>query len=312
MGKLADSAFPGIVDVVEQEEERFLIMEWIEGETLAAQMERDGAFAEETVIEIGICLAKAIQKLHQMQPPLLYLDCKPSNVMKDSDGKIRLIDFGSALEAHTPVTKGISASPGYAAPEQLSREIEKRCVDVRTDVFGLGRTLYALLCGADLSRPPYAFASLKSRCPQVSDELEQIIMRATAREPEARFQTMEAFLQVLLALQEAYTVDDTGKKAPFWQKVRRKKTADCEVLQSVLRTAAGVDRAAGKIPITLRDGSLRKLLIKENAALYTEKPVFLELNPNTLGCGDEVRVMLSLYSRNEKIGEYELVMGQKR
>ena len=219
MGKLADSAFPGIVDVVEQEgerflilEERFLIMEWIEGETLAAQMERDGAFAEETVIEIGICLAKAIQKLHQMQPPLLYLDCKPSNVMKDSDGKIRLIDFGSALEAHTPVTKGISASPGYAAPEQLSREIEKRCG------------------GADLSRPPYAFASLKSRCPQVGDELEQIIMRATAREPEARFQTMEAFLQVLLALQEAYTVDDTGKKAPFWQKVRRKKTADCEVL----------------------------------------------------------------------------------
>ena len=74
----------------------------------------------------------------------------------------------------------------------------------------------------------------------------------------------------------------------------------------------GVDRAAGKIPITLRDGSLRKLLIKENAALYTEKPVFLELNPNTLGCGDEVRVMLSLYSRNEKIGEYERVMGQKR
>ena len=124
MGKLADSAFPGIVDVVEQEEERFLIMEWIEGETLAVQMERDGAFAEETVIEIGICLAKAIQKLHQMQPPLLYLDCKPSNVMKDSDGKIRLIDFGSALEAHTPVTKGISASPGYAAPEQLSRETD--------------------------------------------------------------------------------------------------------------------------------------------------------------------------------------------
>lgn len=143
---------------------------------------------------------------------------------------------------------------------------------------------------------------------------------------------------MLLALQEAYTVDDTGKKAPFWQKVRRKKTADCEVLQSVLRTAKpmgrwmfallaavlmlqgatvaakaeGVDRAAGKIPITLRDGSLRKLLIKENAALYTEKPVFLELNPNTFGCGDEVRVMLSLYSRNEKIGEYELVMGQKR
>ena len=80
---------------------------------------------------------------------------------------------------------------------------------------------------------------------------------------------------------------------------------------TVAAKAAGVDRAAGKIPITLRDGSLRKLLIKENAALYTEKPVFLELNPNTLGCGDE-RVMLSLYSRNEKIGEYELVMGQKR
>ena len=156
MGKLADSAFPGIVDVVEQEEERFLIMEWIEGETLAAQMERDGAFAEETVIEIGICLAKAIQKLHQMQPPLLYLDCKPSNVMKDSDGKIRLIDFGSALEAHTPVTKGISASPGICgagAAEPGNRKAlcgcPDRCVRSGTDTvcaFVRGRPFQTALC----------------------------------------------------------------------------------------------------------------------------------------------------------------------
>ncbi len=47
---------------------------------------------------------------------------------------------------------------------------------------------------------------------------------------------------MLLALQEACTVDDTGKKEPFWQKVRRKKTADCEVLQSVLRTAKPMGR----------------------------------------------------------------------
>ena len=130
-------------------------MEWIEGETLAVQMERDGAFAEETVIEIGICLAKAIQKLTRCSHAL-YLDCKPSNVMKDSDGKIRLIDFGSALEAHTPVTKGISASPGYAAPEQLSRVNRKalcgcpdRCVRSGADTvcaFVRGRPFQTALC----------------------------------------------------------------------------------------------------------------------------------------------------------------------
>lgn len=352
MGKLMDAAFPGIVDVVEQEDARFLIMEWIEGETLAAQIERDGAFVEKTAIEIGICLAKAIQKLHQMQPPLLYLDCKPSNVMKDSNGKIRLIDFGSALEAHTPVTKGISASPGYAAPEQLSREIEKRCVDVRTDVFGLGRTLYALLCGADLSRPPYAFASLKSRCPQVSAGMEQIVERATAKNPEDRFQTMDALLQALIQLQTASSTEAAGKKKPFWEKIRRRKTVDCEVLQSVLRTekppgrwmfvllavilmlhgttaaaeasagqtttasaTAAVHAAVRSVPVTLRDSSLRKLLLKENTTLYSEKPVFLELDPKKLGMeletGDEVRVVLSIYGGAEKIGEYEFMVGRE-
>ena len=156
MGKLADSAFPGIVDVVEQEEERFLIMEWIEGETLAVQMERDGAFAEETVIEIGICLAKAIQKLHQMQPPLLYLDCKPSNVMKDSDGKIRLIDFGSALESAYTRDKRHFCEPwicGAGAAEPGNRKAlcgcPDRCVRSGTDTvcaFVRGRPFQTALC----------------------------------------------------------------------------------------------------------------------------------------------------------------------
>ena len=328
-----------IYEVCSNDEDVTVLEEYISGSTLGHIVEANGGtLKRELAVKYALDICNGLVFIHSLG--IIHRDIKPSNIIITEQGEAVIIDFGIARltdDSKYADTKNLGTA-GYAAPEQLSREIEKRCVDVRTDVFGLGRTLYALLCGADLSRPPYAFASLKSRCPQVSDELEQIIMRATAREPEARFQTMEAFLQVLLALQEACTVDDTGKKAPFWQKVRRKKTADCEVLQSVLRTAkpmgrwmfallaavlmlqgatvaakaAGVDRAAGKIPITLRDSSLRKLLIKENAALYTEKPVFLELNPNTLGCGDEVRVMLSLYSRNEKIGEYELVMGQKR
>lgn len=211
LGRLGCELFPRIVDVVEQGESRYLIMDWIDGETLEKKMQRDGAFGEEEAARIGIALCRAVGSLHKMQPPVLYLDCKPSNIMIDSAGKLKLIDFGSAVLLESPEAEGFSASPGFAAPEQMRRIREERRVDVRTDVFGAGRTLYALLTGADMARPPYAACRLRERCAYVSHEMEEIVEKCTASGPEERFQTMdglEAALEGLLA----------GRKSRFFGK----------------------------------------------------------------------------------------------
>lgn len=209
LGRLGCDFFPRIVDVVEQGESRYLIMDWIDGETLEKKMQRDGAFGEEEAARIGIALCRAVGSLHKMQPPVLYLDCKPSNIMIDSAGKLKLIDFGSAAMMESPEAEGFSASPGFAAPEQMRRNREERRVDVRTDVFGAGRTLYALLTGADMARPPYAACRLRERCVYVSREMEEIVEKCTASVPEERFQTMDGLKAALEGLL------DGGKSRAF-------------------------------------------------------------------------------------------------
>lgn len=217
LGRLECELFPRIVDVVEQEESRYLIMDWIDGETLEKKMQRDGAFDEEEAARIGIGLCRAVGSLHRLQPPLLYLDCKPSNIMVDSAGRLRLIDFGSAALMESPDAEAFSASPGFAAPEQMRRSREERRADVRTDVFGAGRTLYALLTGADLSRPPYAACRLRERCAYVSREMEAIVEKCTVSDPDGRFQTMDGLSAALEEFLNGRRSGFSGKAVRFWR-----------------------------------------------------------------------------------------------
>lgn len=202
LGKVDGKLFPRIVDVVEEEDCRYLVMDWIEGETLAQKLEKRGEFSERETAEMGIALCDALRALHEMQPSLLYLDCKPSNVMVDGDGKLWLIDFGSAVECGEADAVPIAASPGYAAPEQLAGRGGARRVDVRSDVFGLGRTLYALLGGPDPSRPPYGACRIGSCNAGVPKGLEKIVERCTAADPNLRFQTVQAVKEALLCFLE--------------------------------------------------------------------------------------------------------------
>lgn len=202
LGKIDPDCFPRIVDVVEERECRYLIMDWIEGETLQEKLKREGAVTEEEAIAVGTALCDAIETLHRMQPPLLYLDCKPSNIMTDRSGKLWLIDFGSALESAGAEVEPFSGSFGYAAPEQFGFFGEKRSADVRSDVYGVGRTLYALLSGMDPAKPPYGSRPLRECNPAVSAGLAKIVERCVREQPEARYQTMEAVKNALLALKE--------------------------------------------------------------------------------------------------------------
>ena len=200
--RLENSAFPRIVDVVEEGDYRYLIMDWVEGETLEKRLKREGAFAPEEAVRIGIRLCRALETLHGMQPPLLYLDCKPSNIMLDREGNLWLVDFGSAVENGEMQAKPIAASPGYAAPELLFVEGERRCADARSDVFGLGRTLYALLSGRTLIRPSDAACRLEDCSVRTDRELGRIVERCMETDPDRRYQTVRAVREALVAWEE--------------------------------------------------------------------------------------------------------------
>lgn len=238
LARLGADCFPRIVDVVEEADCRYLIMDWIEGETLKERIARDGAMKPEEAVKIGIALCDAIGALHRMQPPLLYLDCKPSNIMTDPSGKLWLIDFGSALENAEAEVEPVAGSFGYGAPEQFGigrgqkakeslcrggqtpgggpklcagHSAPERRADVRSDVYGLGRTLYALLSGMDPAKPPYGACPLRECNPAVSVRLQKIIEKCTQERPEDRFQTMEAVRGALTALDEKKGIARAGR-----------------------------------------------------------------------------------------------------
>lgn len=188
--------FVRIVDRIEQEGEVFLIMDWVDGESLQQRIDRQGALPVSKAVGIGIAVCTALEQLHTMEPPVLYLDCKPSNIMLGQDGRVLLVDFGSAVRCDEKRAIPIAASPGYAAPEQ-HRQGNLRWADQRSDIYGLGKTLYAALGGQCPDRPPYGALPLRRVNAAVPTELVRIVEKCCEERPEKRFQTAAALRMAL-------------------------------------------------------------------------------------------------------------------
>lgn len=181
-----------IVDRVEQEGEHYLIMDWIDGESLQQKIDRTGAVSIREAVTIGIALCRAFEQLHSMEPPVLYLDCKPSNIMLEKGGRVLLIDFGSAVRKGETKTVPIAVSFGYAAPEQQHADPVLRWADERSDIFSLGKTLYAILGGKCPDKPPYGMQRLRRVNGRVPASLSRIVEKCYEKDPDARYQTVSA------------------------------------------------------------------------------------------------------------------------
>lgn len=148
---------------------------------------------EEKVIKIGRQLCEVLQYLHQMSPPIIYRDMKPANVMVRSNGDVMLIDFGTARyfkEGKLADTISLGTL-GYAAPEQFGGMGQ---TDARTDIYGLGVTLYHLITDMNPSEPPYEIKPIREINPALSKALEYIIVKATQRDPNERYQSVGEML----------------------------------------------------------------------------------------------------------------------
>ena len=194
-----------ITDIIENDDVIYIVEDYIEGETLASVLKREGEQPQERVIEWAIQLCEALQYLHSRTPAIIYRDMKPGNVMLRPEGTIKIIDFGIAREYKAENLEDTTClgTRGYAAPEQFGG---KGQTDARTDIYCLGATLYHLLTGKNPAQPPYEMYPIRYWNPELSAGLEAIILRCTQNNPRDRYNSCEELLYALQHYEE-YSVE---------------------------------------------------------------------------------------------------------
>ena len=185
----------------------YFVTEYIQGKTLKELLSEGKRFSIEETIKIIIEVLGALSHA-KSKGVIAHRDIKPGNIMIDKDGNVKLMDFGIAKFEGTQITQDtIMYTPTYAAPEQIKGEN----VDIRTDLYSLGCTLYELLTG----RPPFlgtnainiSFKHIKEQ-PQppsnfnkeISKDLDNIVLKLLAKNPSDRYQTPEEVIKDLMKL----------------------------------------------------------------------------------------------------------------
>lgn len=196
MKKLDHPTLPRIVDIIDDNQNVYVVMDYIEGESLNKVLDAYGAQPQEAVIEWAKQLSDVLDYLHTQNPPVIYRDMKPANIMLKPDGTVRLIDFGIAREYKEGKDGDTEAigTRGYAAPEQFGG---KGQTDARTDIYSLGVTLYHLVTGKNPAEPPYEIYPIRHWDPSLSSGFEWLIQKCTQLNPNDRYQSCAEVTYVL-------------------------------------------------------------------------------------------------------------------
>lgn len=185
MKRLDHPSLPRIVDIIDNGATIYVIMDYIEGESLDKILNEYGAQPEENVVIWAKQLCDALSYLHSQKPPIIYRDMKPANVMLKPEGNIKIIDFGIAREykEQNLADTTVLGTKGYAPPEQYSGQ-----TDPRSDIFALGMTMHHLLTGID-PRNGEPYAPVRQWNPEISEGVEAIIDKCVQPASENRYQS---------------------------------------------------------------------------------------------------------------------------
>ena len=198
LGRLFHRHLPRIYDHFAEGGRWYLVMDFIEGDTLEEHLtSAGGTLSVEEALDIGMQLCTVLGYLHTHQPPIIFRDLKPANVMRTAEGDLFLIDFGLARHFKPGQAKDTAAygSAGYAAPEQYGTAQ----TTPQSDIFSLGATLHHLLTGSDPSQSPFLFAPLSS--PIIPAELGTLIGRMVGMDAKQRSASMAEVKQELQRIQ---------------------------------------------------------------------------------------------------------------
>jgi serine/threonine protein kinase, bacterial len=199
LSSLRHPNLPMVTDFFRENNKHYLVMEYVDGVTVGDILANQGhAFDEPTVIRWAIQLCDVLTYLHHQNPPVIFRDLKPDNIMLSKSGQLKLIDFGIARFFKVGNSRDTQAlgTVGYAAPEALNGQ-----TDARSDIFSLCVMLYQLLTGFDPCNRPYALPPIRQINHTISHGLEQIIQRGLSLGPEQRFQSAVEMRTQLVGLQ---------------------------------------------------------------------------------------------------------------
>jgi hypothetical protein len=217
----------------------FVAMQYVEGRSLVEILEGEHAIEPNRAAVIALELCEQLAKFHTEESAVVHGDIKPSNIHLGPNDTVRLLDFGIAktLRANGDATVHQFGSPGYCAPERLTRSV----VDEQSDLWAVGATLYEMLAGVPpyraqdtrkleslirSKRPPGA---LPARCPRA---LSTVVAKALAPEPARRYRSAAELQEDLQAFLEHKTT-----RAEKERRAARSATAGIEAARQYFRKA---------------------------------------------------------------------------
>lgn len=273
---------PYVYDYFETSDGAYLLREYVEGQTLSELVEKEGPLPLEKAVSLIIQLCGHLSRFHAANPPIIYRDLKPSNIVLQPSSDCYLIDLGTVRTYHedsSADTVFIGTSE-TAAPEQFGA----RQTDARTDIYALGILFYYLLTG-ELKIQESSLKKLPSKAARV-------IMRCTAFDPKDRYSDVSMVISAL------HGSDRKG--------IRRKVVSiiNCAVIFAliVLATVLLLPKSAGSQEVVF-SSSLMEQAVRSAVGKADDETVYeqdLESITHLYICGNEVFNNPDDYSRHEK------------
>lgn len=256
--RLQHPMLPRIVDIFEDQDCIYIVEDFVEGITLDDLLKQQKRVDESQGLQWFRDLCGVLNYLHGQHPhPIIYRDMKPSNVMLQPDGSLKLIDFGIAREYKQESNADTTyiGTKGYAAPEQFG----KAQTDARTDIYSLGVTMYHLMTGKSPYEPPYQFVPVRQLVPELSHGIEYILNKCVQSEPADRYQTVDELLD---DLDHIYRFDKA------WQKYQNAKRIRVVVVAVMLVASVGL-MSGGWILMGQEKEATYSSLLAQASELYT-------------------------------------------
>ena len=213
LARLENPHIVRILDLLEDQGQWFIVMEYIEGETLQQRLKDKHPLRLSEAFDITLQILSALQHAHSAS--IIHRDIKPSNILITKDNTVKVTDFGLAkIQANTLVHTQHSAVGGtlyYMSPEQI-RSLKE--TDHRTDIYSLGITIYQMITGRIPFDPHQTDFDIREAIvrrqfpkpstfnPYLPPEIDDLVMKAIAKNPDDRFQSAVEMIQEMERLQD--------------------------------------------------------------------------------------------------------------